>query len=152
MSPWQPVFLLSIQRVGDISLTTDPLFQTGPALLLRHRCWQQSQGLLLFPGAAFCTVPTHARGECSDRRVPFLKDLSTGATTLLSKAEGMRGQRRFRSCGCITPSCGDKLRQAAAASHRPDSDFPKNAVLSQRRCPGKEAFALCGFLPPCCEY
>ena len=65
---------------------------------------------------------------------------------------GRRGQEDFAPCGCITPSCGDKLRQAAAASPRPGSEFPKNAVLSQKGCPGKEAFALCGFLRSCCEH
>ena len=35
VSPSQPGFRLSIQRVGDIGLSTAPLFQTGPALLLR---------------------------------------------------------------------------------------------------------------------
>ena len=30
-------------------------------------------------------------------------------------------------------------------THTPDSDFPKNAVFSQRGFPGREAFALCGF-------
>ena len=34
---------------------------------------------------------------CSDRRVPFLKALSTGATALLSQAEGMPRQRGFLS-------------------------------------------------------
>ena len=55
---------------------------------------------------------------------------------------GCPGKEDFAPCGYITLCCGDQLRQAAAASLRPDYDFPKNAVLSQRACPGKEAFAL----------
>ena len=45
----------------------------------------------------------------------------------------------------------DQLRQTVAAL-RLDSEFPKNAVLSQTGCQGKECFALCGFLPSCWEY
>ena len=42
-----------------------------------------------------------------------------------------------------------RLAQASSSSiQKPNSDLPTNAVLSQGRCPGKEAFAVCGFLPP----
>ena len=41
-----------------------------------------------------------------------------------------------------------RLAQASSSSiPKPNSDYPRNAVLSQGRCPGKEAFAVCGFLP-----
>ena len=43
--------------------------------------------------AGSCTFPKHAPGERSDRRVPFLKALPTGAAKHLSQAEGMPGQR-----------------------------------------------------------
>lgn len=43
-------------------------------------------------GAACYTFPRHSPGESSDRRVPFLKALFTGARTFLSHAERMPKQ------------------------------------------------------------
>ena len=55
---------------------------------------QKANGSCSSPRAACCTFHRHAPGE---RSVPFLKGLSTGATALLSQAEGMPRQRGFRS-------------------------------------------------------
>ena len=42
-----------------------------------------------------------------------------------------------------------RIAQASRSSiPNRNSDVPTDAVLSQGRCPGKEAFAVCGFLPP----
>ena len=49
---------------------------------------------LIFPS---CCISSQASVVCSDRRVPFLKALSTRATALLSQAQGMPRQRGFRS-------------------------------------------------------
>ena len=60
----------------------------------------------------------------------------------------MLGQRVFRS---MRVSCTVLRRLAQASSSsipKPNSDFPRNVVLSQGRCQGKEAFDVCGFLPP----
>ena len=57
---------------------------------------QKANGSCSSPWAACCTFHRHAPGERSDRRVPFLKALSTGAIALLS-GRGVLGQRGFRS-------------------------------------------------------
>ena len=49
---------------------------------------QKANGSCSSPWAACCTFHRPAPGERSVRRVPFLKALSTGATALLSQAEG----------------------------------------------------------------
>ena len=132
----------------------------------------------LLPGRRCCAFPRHAPGERSDTRVPFLQSASTGATTLLSQAEGMTGLRGFRSirvsptmlqrlcsgkrhqhpteptlisqrmpcfprgdahtkrlllyAGFSHRAVNTRLRQAATAAHRTDSDVPAPALLSQR--------------------
>ena len=59
----------------------------------------------------------------------------------------MLGQREFRSMR-ISSTVLRRLAQPRRSSiPKPISDFPMNAVLSQSRCPGKEPFAVCGFLP-----
>ena len=58
---------------------------------------QQGQWLLLVSRAACCAFPRHAAGERGDIRVPFLKAVSTGATTFLSQPEGMTEHRGFCS-------------------------------------------------------
>ena len=87
----------------------------------------QGQRLLLFHGGGVLRLPH---------------------TWLLSQAEGILGQRVFRS---MRVSSTEKRRLAQASSSsipKPYSDFPWKSVLSQGRCPGNEAFAVCGFLPP----
>ena len=64
-----------------------------------------------------------------------------------SQAEGMLGQRVFRSMRVSSPDL-QRLGQASSSSPKPNSDFPRNVVHSQGRCPGKEAFTVCGFRPP----
>ena len=59
----------------------------------------------------------------------------------------MLGQRVFRSIR-VSSTDLQRLGQANSSSPKPTSDFPRKVVLSQGRCPGKEAFAVCGFLPP----
>ena len=59
----------------------------------------------------------------------------------------MLGQRVFRSMRVSSTELG-RLAQASNSSiPKPNSHFPWNAVLSKGRCPDKEAFAVCGFLP-----
>ena len=70
------------------------------------------------------------------------------ATTLLSQAEGMLGQRVFRYMRVSSTVLRGIAQASSSSIPKPNSDFPTNAVLSQGRCPGKEAFAVCGFLPP----
>ena len=66
---------------------------------------------------------------------------------LLSQPQGILGQRVFRSMR-VSSTVLRRLAQASSSSiPKPNSHFPTNAVLSQGRCPGKEAFAVCGFLP-----
>ena len=98
------------------------------------------------PRAACFTFHRHVPVERSEKRVSFLKALSTGASALLSQAEGMPRPRGFRSMR-VYYTVLRRPAQATGESLRPDTDFPKNAVLSQRGCQGKEAFALCGILP-----
>ena len=132
----------------------------------------------LLPGRRCCAFPRYVPGEHSDRRVPFFKAVSTGATTLLSQAEGMTRLRGFRSkrvsptmlrrlcsgkrhqhpieltrisrrmlcfprgdartkrlllyAGFSHRAVNTRLRQAATAAHRTDSDFPAPALLLQR--------------------
>ena len=76
---------------------------------------QLHQRLLLLSRAACYTFPRHSPGDCSDRRVPFLKALSTGATTLLSHAEGRPRQRGFHSMRVYYT---ELWRQAQASSSR----------------------------------
>ena len=107
---------------------------------------QKANGSCSSPRAPCCTFHRHAPGERSEKRVPFLKALSTGASVLLSQAEGMPRHRGFRSMR-VYYTVLRRPAQARGESLRPDSDFPKNAVLSQRGYQAKEAFALCGILP-----
>ena len=138
----------------------------------------KAKGSFSSPGAACCIFPRQAPVEPSDRHVPFLKALSTGASTVLSQAEGMPRHRGFRSmrvyytmlwrqalarnrqhpthptlisqrmlcvprgdarakslslnAGFSRHADNTRLRQAATAAHRTDSDIPATAMLSQR--------------------
>ena len=74
--------------------------------------------------------------------------LSIPHTWLLSQAEGMLGQRVFRSMRVSSTELRRLAKASSSSIRQPNSDFPRNAVLSQGRCPGKEAFAVCGFLLP----
>ena len=58
---------------------------------------KKANGSCSSPWAACCTFHRYAPGERSERPVPFLNSLSTGANTLLSQAEGMPRQRGFHS-------------------------------------------------------
>ena len=82
-------------------------------------------------GAECCTFSTHVPGEHRDRRVSFLKAVSTGASKHLSQVEGLPGKEDFAPRGYMTRCCRDYHRQAAVASHRPDTDLPMTALLSQ---------------------
>ena len=110
----------SFLRVEHAPCPTHPLFCSRQASVSLHRervtlvlppaavpAWagspvlqlipdQKANGSCSSPWAPCCTFHRHGPGEHSDRRVPFLKALSTGATALLS-GRGVIGQRGFRS-------------------------------------------------------
>ena len=70
-------------------------------------------------------------------------------TWLLSQAKGMLGQRVFRSMRVSSTELRILAQTSSSSIHKPNSDFPRNAVLSHGRCPGKAAFLVYGF--PQCE-
>ena len=83
----------------------DPDRSASPASRPFHD--NKDNGSFSSPGAACCTFPTHAPGEHRDRRVAFLKAVSTGASKHLSQVEGMPGKEDFAPRGYITRCCGD---------------------------------------------
>ena len=110
--PWLKSVIIDC---GDTFLATRPLFLPWQALLAHDRFPTRPMARSLLPGRRCCAFPRHAPGEHSDRWVPFLKAVSTGATTLLSQAEGMTGLRGFRSIR-VSPTmlrrlCSDKRHQ-----------------------------------------
>lgn len=120
LSPWQPRFRLFAQEAGDTChRPAVPARAGSPAL--RPFPGHKANGSFSSPGAACCTFPRPAPGERSDRHVPFLKAVSTGATTLLSQAEGTP----IAPYGYLPPCCADSLRPAAVASANP-------TLISQR--------------------
>ena len=132
LSPLQPGFCLSAQGAGDNCIAGSPASQSFPDQKANGSC---------SPRLACCTFHRHAPEDRTEKRIPFLKALSTGATTLLSQAEGMPRHRGFRSMR-VYYTVLRRPAQATVASLRPDSDFRKIAVLSQRGCLGKEPFAV----------
>ena len=80
----------------------------------------QGQGLLLLSGGGVLRLPH---------------------TWLHSQAEGMLGRRVFRSMPVSSTEMPGLAQASSSSIPKPNSDFPRNAVLSQGRCPGKEAFA-----------
>ena len=57
-------------------------------------------------------------------------------TWLLSQAEGMLGQRVFRCIRVTSTELGRLAQGSSSSILKPNSDFPRNAVLSQASCPG----------------
>ena len=124
--------------------TAVPARAGSPASLLFTD--HKANGSFSSPGAAGCALPSRAQWERGDRLVSILKVISMCNHVSLH-AEGMLGQREFRSMR-VSSTVLRRLAQARSSSvSKPNCDFPTNAVLSQRRCPGKEPFAVCGILP-----
>ena len=143
MSPEQPGFFLSAQGAGDICLTSGPLFLPGPALQLRDRfpTTRPRAPSLLLGQRASLSQDRLLWSPVTDMSLS-LRFFPQAQPRFSLTQRGCPGNEDFAPCGFITPCCRVLLTQAAAASHRPDSDFPKNAVFSQSGCPGKEAFTL----------
>ena len=88
----------------------------------------------LAPAESFPRVSLAARipSPCSDRRVRFLKALSTGDNALLSQADGMPRQRGYRSIRVLLHRAVETSSgKQQAASPRPDSDFPECCAFSE---------------------
>ena len=98
--------LLSLSSQASVSLHWERVTLVFPPAAVPARAGslasqpfpdQKANGYCSSPRAACCTFHRHAPGDRSDERVPFLKALSTGATALLSQAEGMPRHRGFWS-------------------------------------------------------
>ena len=98
----------------------------------------EGQRLLLFSPGSVLHLPLTSPGDRSEKRVPFLKALSTGATALLSQAEGMPRQRGFR-CMWVSPTA--RLGSTSSSS-------PQN--ISQRMMCFRRGFGLERTALRCC--
>ena len=115
--------LLSSSRQATVSLHMERVTLVLPPAAVPARAGspvsqpfpdQRANGSCSSPWAACCTFHRYAPGERSDRRVPFLKALSSGATALLS-GRGVLGQREFRSMR-VSSTMMRRLAQALSFS------------------------------------
>ena len=129
---------LSAQGEGDTCLATGPLFPPGPSLLLRDRFpTTRPMTPSLFLGQRAALTRDRLLGSAVTHKSLSLRIFPQAQPRFCLRQKGCPGKVNQAPCGFITPCWGVLHRQAAAASHRPDSDFPENAVFSQRECPRK---------------
>ena len=134
----QPGFLLYAQGAGDTCLATGLLFLPRQAILLPERFPNPSPTAPSLPRRRCAAPSPHLlRGSAVNRRV----------RPCLSQAEGMLGQRVFRSMRVFSTMPRRLAQASSSIIPKPNCDFPTNAVLSQGSCTSKEVFAVCGCLP-----
>ena len=122
------------------------MFLPGPALLHRDRfptTRPRTPSLLLGQRAALSR--DRLLGSAVTDMSLSLRLIPQAQPRFSLRQKGCPGKEDFAPCGLITLCSGVMLRLTAAASHRPNSNFPMNAVLSQRGCPSKMLSLYAGF-------